>query len=75
MVRLIHGRRYQATITLTGFQTWASNDQVAEKFSELGFRHVVVTGDGDERVATGVWGQKDQDVDISDQPISNVQEI
>lgn len=67
--------RYKATVRLDGFQVFASNFQVAEKFEEIGFRDVTVTGDGDTRHGEGTWDRDDQDVDLSSLPIRDVKEV
>lgn len=58
------GKVYQATISLSGFEVFASNDLVASKFSELGFVNVTVTGDGPSRHAVGKWTGKQTTVDL-----------
>ncbi|MEZ5874113.1 MAG: hypothetical protein R3D30_04555 [Hyphomicrobiales bacterium] len=45
------GKRYRATINLGLFQSVASNEMVADKFREVGFTDVVVTGSGRTRHA------------------------
>ena len=47
------GQRYQATISLGFVQRLASNDMVADKFREVGFTDVIVTGSGRTRLAMG----------------------
>jgi hypothetical protein len=54
-----HGRRYSATISLAGFDQFASNDLIADKLTLVGFTDVVVTGSGSTRQAEGTWGGVD----------------
>jgi subtilisin family serine protease len=54
-----HGRRYRATLVLTGFEQFAGNDQIAGRFAQLGFTDVVVTGVGGTRQAEGTWSGTD----------------
>jgi hypothetical protein len=50
-----HGRRYRATVALSGFEQFASNDMIAGKLTQVGFKEVTVTGSGGTRVAEGLW--------------------
>jgi hypothetical protein len=43
------GARYRATIRLGVFQSAASNQQVADRFTVVGFTEVTVTGSGRNR--------------------------
>lgn len=54
-----HGRRYRATIVLSGFEKFASNDLIASKLTQVGFVEVVVTGSGGTRQAEGIWNGAD----------------
>lgn len=58
------GKRYQARISLGLLQSVASNAMVADKFREVGFTDVVVTGSGSTRVAEGVWPHDDTSAEI-----------
>lgn len=58
------GKRYRARINLGLFQSVASNDMVADKFREIGFADVVVSGSGRTRRATGVWPHDDASAEI-----------
>lgn len=62
-ITLVRGKRYQGTIELAWYQTIASNDAVADKFRELGFEDVKVTGSGSERQGEGIWAKPDQTID------------
>lgn len=58
------GKRYQAKIRLGLLQSVASNDMVAEKFREVGFTDVIVTGSGGTRIAEGVWPHDDTSAEV-----------
>ena len=66
-ILLEQGNRYRATVILSTWQSWASNETVADKFRELGFTDVEVTGSGSTRSAQGVWPKPDQTVDLPEQ--------
>lgn len=53
------GQRYQATLTLSGFQQIASNAMVEDEFKKVGFTDVLVTGTGKQRNAVGRWPKED----------------
>ena len=71
---LVQGKRYRGTITLSGLQSWAGNETVADKFRELGFADVKVTGSGGSRIGEGKWDKPDQAVPMPEQ-ISDVVEV
>ena len=48
------GRRYRATIKLTGLKRLASNETIAGVFEKVGFAEVRVEGSGGTRYATGL---------------------
>ena len=73
-VQLKQGKRYQGDVTLRGLQVMGSNNQVADKFKELGFTDVACSGSGSLRIAKGTWSQRDQAIALPDQ-VSNVREI
>jgi kumamolisin len=68
------GHRYSATVTLMGLEQFASNSLIEDKLSELGFRNVVVTGEGGTRRAEGVWTGPDTTVQL-DSHLSNVVDL
>jgi Subtilase family len=68
------GHRYSATVTLTGFEQLASNSLIEDRLTELGFRNVVVTGDGGTRRAEGVWTGPDTTVQL-DSHLSHVVDL
>jgi hypothetical protein len=70
-----HGRTYRAKLKLSFFEAFASNDQVAEKFQELGFTDITISGQGDHRWAQGVWGGPDESVPLTDEHIESVIEV
>lgn len=61
------GRRYKAKINLGLLQSVASNDLVADKFRELGFTDVAVSGSGRTRYAEGVWPKENATADVPDE--------
>lgn len=54
---LERGGRYRAKITFGVFnpKRFATNDQIAMKFLDVGFTNVSVTGEGRTRWAFGTW--------------------
>ena len=68
------GKRYRATITLGFFQRLASNETVADKFREVGFTDVEVSGSGRNRLGKGLWPQEDATAEIPDE-ITSISEI
>jgi peptidoglycan hydrolase-like protein with peptidoglycan-binding domain len=71
---LMQGKRYRGKITLAGIEAWASNSMVADKFKELGFTEVKITGGGGTRIGEGKWSKPDQKVPMPSQ-ISEVVEV
>jgi hypothetical protein len=69
-----HGRRYRATITLTGFEQLASNGMIEGKLEAVGFTNVSVTGAGGMRQIEGTWNGPDTTAQI-DPHLSNIQDI
>ncbi len=67
--------RYRATIHLKGVQIYATNEQVAAKFEELGFRDVQVEGQYAERVGEATWDRDDQEINVASLPITDIQEV
>lgn len=74
MQQLNKGKRYQATITLSGLQAIAPNSEVVKKFLELGFINVQSTGSGSTRTVTGMWSGTSMKLDLPPQ-VKNVKEI
>ena len=68
------GKRYRATILLGLFQSAASNDMVADKFREVGFTDVLVSGSGRTREAQGSWPHAEKSANIPDE-IKEIHEI
>lgn len=56
-----------ASFVLSGLEVFASNNQVADKLTELGFKGVVVTGGGAKRDAVGVWSKASMNVPLPEQ--------
>jgi hypothetical protein len=69
-----HGRRYRATITLNGFEQFASNNMVADQLTKYGFANVTVSGSGAKRVAEGLWTGPDTTAQI-DPHLSHIVEL
>lgn len=69
-----HGHRYAATIVLSGLEQLASNDQVADRFKQLGFIDVVVTGSGSTRHGEATWNNADTTAPL-DSHLHNVIEL
>lgn len=74
MFTVRHGRTYRATVTLTGFEIFASNDQIAALLQGYGFTQVRVTGGGSTRQAEAVWSGTDTTAPL-DRHLSNVVEL
>jgi hypothetical protein len=53
------GRRYAATIVLSGLEQLASNGDIAHRLKQYGFVDVVVTGSGSTRRAEATWNGPD----------------
>ena len=69
-------KRYRATVTLIGFEAWASNDMIEDKFRELGFKEPKVTGGGGVRQGEAIWLGQERSVPLPIDPhLSNVAEL
>jgi hypothetical protein len=68
------GRRYRATIRLTGLKRLASNDTIAGVLRNVGFTQVSVEGSGGTRYAEAVWSRPDATADIP-QEVERVEEL
>lgn len=68
------GRRYKATITLVGIESWGGNSTIAGKLIEAGFKDVKVTGGGYRRTGEGTWSKSDTTAEI-DSHLSNITEM
>ena len=49
------GKRYRATVSLSGIERWASNDMIATRLRDAGFSEVSVSGLGTTRMAEALW--------------------
>jgi hypothetical protein len=68
--------RYRATVTLSGIESWASNDQIADKFRDLGFKDPKVSGNWGVRKGEAVWPGEQRLVELPIDPhLSDVEEI
>jgi hypothetical protein len=68
------GRRYRATIKLTGLKRLASNETVAGVLRSAGFAEVRVDGSGGMRYAEARWSKADATADIPPEVVK-VEEI
>ena len=67
MVR--QGLRYRATISLGLLERLASNELIAKKFADLGFKDVEVSGQGADRVAEALWPLADAEGEMPSQVV------
>jgi hypothetical protein len=75
MAYTVHrGKRYRAVITLGWLQSFASNEQVAEKFRDVGFTEVSVSGSGRNRLGSALWPHPDASAEVPDE-VTSVAEI
>jgi len=64
------GVKYAAEIKLSGFETIASDDYIAQQFEEAGFVNVVVHSIRDDlRIAYGVWNGADTSANLPEQVV------
>jgi len=70
---ILHGHRYSCDIDLTGFETWASDEMIADRFRGYGFVDVEVTGSGSIRQGIGTWNGPDTDGEV-DPHLANISE-
>lgn len=68
------GRRYRATISLSGLEQFAGNDFIAKKLIEIGFADVTVSGSAGTRQAEGKWRGPDTTAQL-DSHLSQVVEL
>ena len=61
------GRRYRATLTLGWLEQIAGNDRIAAELAKAGFSEINVQGDGETRIAHGVWTRESQAVALPEQ--------
>lgn len=71
---LVQGKSYRATITLTGFETWAGNDMIADKLKEVGFQNIKISGEGAKRRGEGRWARATTSAEV-DAHLSEITEI
>jgi hypothetical protein len=64
------GKRYQAILALTSVEQLAGNAQIAQKFRDLGFSRVRVSGAGTTRRVEGVWPGKDTSANMPPQIVA-----
>lgn len=61
------GKRYRATLTLGWLEQIAGNDRIAAEMAKAGFANVEVEGEGETRVAQGVWTRESKEVSLPEQ--------
>ena len=64
-----HGMRYRAILVLKSVEQLANNALIAQKFRDLGFSGVRVSGEGATRRVEGVWPGKDTSANMPPQII------
>ena len=62
-----HGMRYRAILVLKSVEQLANNALIAQKFRDLGFSGVRVSGGGATRRVEGVWPGKDTSANMPPQ--------
>lgn len=67
LFKLEHGKTYSAHLTLSGFQAWGSNEQVAQYFAGMGFSDIKVSGSGSSRFCEGTWNGSSETIQLPDQ--------
>ena len=67
------GLRYRATISLGFVERLASNEMIAKKFVDLGFKDVEVTGQGAIRKAEALWPLPDTEGEMPSQIVDFIQ--
>lgn len=60
-MKLIKNKVYSAELKLNFMERIASNETVRQKFLDVGFKNVTVSGSGATRLVTGVWPLEDLD--------------
>jgi hypothetical protein len=68
------GRRYRATIRLTGVKRLASNETIAGVLRSAGFTQIRVEGSGGTRQAEALWAKEDASAEIPPEVVK-VEEI
>ena len=64
------GKRYRAILALTSIEQLADNALIAQKFRDLGFSRVRVSGAGARRRVDGVWPGKDTSANMPPQIVA-----
>jgi hypothetical protein len=64
------GKRYRAILALTSIEQLADNARIAQKFRDLGFSRVQVSGAGARRRVDGVWPGKDTSANMPPQIVA-----
>jgi hypothetical protein len=61
------GRHYQAIVLLGFWQQLVPNEEIADRFRQVGFTEVDVSGSGRQRLAQGLWPKPDASADLPDE--------
>ena len=64
------GERYRAILALRSIERLADNELIAQKFRDLGFAEVQVSGSGARRRVEGVWPGKDTSANMPPQIVA-----
>ena len=64
------GKRYRATLSLKSVEQLADNALIAQKFRDLGFSSVRVSGAGATRRVEGVWPGNDTSANMPPQIVA-----
>jgi hypothetical protein len=64
------GKRYRAILALTSIEQLADNALIAQKFRDLGFSRVRVSGAGARRRVEGVWPGSDTSANMPPQIVA-----
>jgi hypothetical protein len=68
------GKRYRATVSLNLLERIASNEMIAQKFRDMGFSEVRVSGRGSTRRADALWPAQEASAEIPAQ-IKSIEEV
>ena len=64
------GKRYRATLSLNSVEQLADNAMIAQKFRDMGFSRVRVSGAGAMRRVEGVWPGNDSSAHMPHQIVA-----
>lgn len=63
-MNLTHGQAYSADISLGMIESLASNEDIEERLTSVGFVQVFVTGSGRHRTVKGRWNGPTGEYDV-----------